>query len=514
MDNYKGYYLNHYSDLHYFEGGAHFKYSDLYYRLDKLVRKLTTEFKGDDSNKGKENISLSRNAKRVIKSYSQKQLENNEGCGYTNDYPQFNLKNNNNQKQSNKKKDSIKSNHHLRTKSEDLNPENELIHINFIINKYESCLHGKTPNNAKILNSTRNSIGLQMKQSSNKINNNISQQNKFLLPIPNTTSYSTKNMFVKKALHNKKTTCSLIKVYNNNSNNNNSSLQDMYLNDDHNHNEQSCLDHDNCTYIKDKKDECFNKFIKFNTNNSCLNFNANANCNGRDSGNENSNTIIIKPQINFSFVNNINDCNLQHQSNESRNKLKEVNNFNPLSKTNNNLISLYREGNDCLRSNIKSKQIPMQINPLKKTHSNFDITNGYGYKTNNKFNQFNLMQQKKTISVQKSSLPDNNHNKSKVKRDNMSQSNFFIKNNKIDLTHQSLNRNKDIMYQSKDLQLIGGIGNETGGDIKIDNNYKNNNNSSSMSSTRNLISYSKNISAYASNVYKMDNYLRKNRNLS
>lgn len=511
MDNYKGYYLNHHSDLHYFEGGAHFKYSELYYRLDKLIRTLSKERQGDDyvfdsSIKEKRKIPFSRNAKRIIKSYSQKQLENIEGSDFHDDYPRLNY--NNNSKQ-NIQKVNKSNNHHPRTKSEDLNQKNELIHINFIINKYNSCIYGKSPQNPKILNSTRNNQGFLINPGTNKINHSILHQNNLLIPIPSTSS-STKNMFAKKSLHNKKNPCSLIKVYNNN----NSFLY-------HNNDEQSCLNDNNCTYIKDKMDDCYNKLIKFKSSNVNVN------------GNNNGSTIIIKPQINFSFVNNINGINLQHQPNESRNKPKETTNLNLFSKNNNNnLISLYKEGNDTLLSNIKSKQA--QMIPLKKSNRNYDSANGYEYKTNSKFNQFNPHPSKKSIPINKS--PPVNHDNRKGKRDNMLQANFLIKNNnKPDsinaFTQSKISQKKEIIYQSQDILSIGGIKNEIGnkGNINIrerdnstyysNNNYNkkintNLNSNRNVGSTRNKLSFSKNKSDYAPNRYKIDHYVSKNRNLS
>lgn len=45
-DDYKGIYFNDDNEQQYFEGGAHFQYKDLCYRLEKIVVTLSPDRKG------------------------------------------------------------------------------------------------------------------------------------------------------------------------------------------------------------------------------------------------------------------------------------------------------------------------------------------------------------------------------------------------------------------------------------------------------------------------------------
>ncbi len=47
--NYKGIYYNDNTEEQYYEGGAHFKYSDLFNRLEKVLSKLGPERRGHEN---------------------------------------------------------------------------------------------------------------------------------------------------------------------------------------------------------------------------------------------------------------------------------------------------------------------------------------------------------------------------------------------------------------------------------------------------------------------------------
>ncbi len=56
MHEFKGIYFNDTQEQKYYEGGAHFKYTDLYNRLDKLLTTLTPERKGGSVSDDNEDI--------------------------------------------------------------------------------------------------------------------------------------------------------------------------------------------------------------------------------------------------------------------------------------------------------------------------------------------------------------------------------------------------------------------------------------------------------------------------
>lgn len=56
MHEFKGIYFNDTQEQKYYEGGAHFKYTDLYNRLDKLLTILTPDRKGGSVSDDNEEI--------------------------------------------------------------------------------------------------------------------------------------------------------------------------------------------------------------------------------------------------------------------------------------------------------------------------------------------------------------------------------------------------------------------------------------------------------------------------
>jgi hypothetical protein len=55
MHEFKGIYFNDTQEQKYYEGGAHFKYNDLFNRLEKLIVSLTPERKGSINDENEDN---------------------------------------------------------------------------------------------------------------------------------------------------------------------------------------------------------------------------------------------------------------------------------------------------------------------------------------------------------------------------------------------------------------------------------------------------------------------------
>lgn len=78
MENYRGVYFGHNDEINYFEGGAHFRYIDLYVALENLLKYLPKHRHGyseDSSASVKKPKNQSRNIKPLIQSLTQKLTE-------------------------------------------------------------------------------------------------------------------------------------------------------------------------------------------------------------------------------------------------------------------------------------------------------------------------------------------------------------------------------------------------------------------------------------------------------
>lgn len=205
MENYKGMNYVTNEEQHYYEGGAHFKYKELYCKLEKLAQYFIKSRREIDyylEYKEKRNAFHSRNFINIIKTQSQNQIDN------VNIYYQQTHNNRNNI-------DNQWRSNHPRTKSEETNSIKQIL-LPFNLNLKQDKINSLKEKHDNSINSSQ--------FIRNQHHNHILYNN-------NSSSYSSGYLFKQKN-NEQKPTCSLLKVPKTN----------MPLNYCYNHNEQSKTD--------------------------------------------------------------------------------------------------------------------------------------------------------------------------------------------------------------------------------------------------------------------------------
>ena len=440
MDNYKGIYYNESKEQKYFEGGAHFKYKDLF----KTLMTLGGIIPEDNYNNTSKNNEINKNSDKVLSLSNLLQKAQEKKINQkTRNVNQFNYVNNPNT-QITFNKNSINKTKYLVKKNSCINHSRNVDNNYFFdeANKNYTNVNTFSFNNNKksfIKNNITQNLILEkgINLESEEKTNNLSANKKYihLKNLKNEHIRNRSDAYIKN-IKNITQDIKEIKKYNKNNINQNIRIKNnkIFI-PKYNLNKNNCNNNSKCSNTNNIFNKCINLLLNAKKTNYNISYGKNKN-------------YYLKDKIKTGFItkNNYNKYTSQSRNKIKQNLIRNKRNFGNKNDINNNGKYM----NDIFR--YTQKQF---VNKLKNSSSEFNVNNHMTKTMNNKRSfQGNNLSAKKENNLSS----NNNLFKQKYTKKNINQIQIYNQINNLGKnSHKNLSRNINNMkslYNAQSIKFI------------------------------------------------------------